>query len=70
MNILFFVVYMYHEAGHVTEPTDNKLIITNNSNVKLFDNAIGYGKSLEEISHNFFRLLRKVDKENKKLIII
>lgn len=49
---------------------ENNLIITNNKNIKLFNNSIGYGESLEEISHNIFRLLRKIDNENKKLIII
>lgn len=46
------------------------IIITNNKNLCFFNNAIGYGESFEEISHNIFRLLRKVDKENKKLIVI
>lgn len=49
---------------------DKTLIITNDNNVKLFKNAISYGKSLEEISHNIFKILRKVDKEKKELIII
>lgn len=50
--------------------TDNALVITHNSNVNLFKNAISYGESLEDISYNIFRLLRSVDKENKDLIII
>ena len=49
---------------------DNTLVITNNDNINLFKNAIGYGKSLEDISHNIFKILRKVDKESKELIII
>lgn len=49
---------------------NNTLIITNNKNIKLFKNAISYGKTLEEISHNIFKILRKIDKENKELIII
>jgi L-threonylcarbamoyladenylate synthase len=49
---------------------DNQLIITNTRNVNLFNNVIGYGETLEEISHNIFKILRQVDKENKKLIII
>lgn len=48
----------------------NNLIITNNKNIKLFNNSIGYGKSLEEISHNIYKILRKVDNKNKKLVII
>ena len=49
---------------------DNTLIITNNKNIKLFKNAIGYGDTLEDISHNIFKILRYVDKEQKELIII
>ena len=49
---------------------ENTLIITNNNNVKQFNNAIGYGTTLEEISHNIFKLLRQIDKYNKELIII
>ena len=41
-----------------------------NNNVKQFNNAIGYGTTLEEISHNIFKLLRQIDKYNKELIII
>ena len=48
----------------------NNLIITNDNNIDLFDNAIGYGKNLDEISHNIFRILRKVDNYNKDLVII
>ena len=49
---------------------ENNLIITNDNNLDYFKNAIGYGKTLEDISHNIFKILRSVDKENKELIII
>lgn len=49
---------------------DNTLILTNNNNINSFQNAIGYGTTLEDISHNIFKLLRQTDKENKDLIII
>lgn len=48
----------------------NNLIIVNNRNIRYFDNAISYGETLEEISHNIFKILRQVDKEEKNLIII
>ena len=48
----------------------NTLVITNTQNIKSFKNAISYGETLEEISHNIFKILRKIDKENKELIII
>ena len=50
--------------------SDKTLVITNNKNIKLFNNAIGYGETLEEISHNIFKILRQVDQEDKELIII
>lgn len=49
---------------------DNNLIITNDRNLNRFKNAISYGETLDEISHNIFKILRKVDKENKELVII
>lgn len=49
---------------------ENNLIITNDKNLSIFKNVIGYGESLDEISHNIFRILRKVDKEIKELVII
>ncbi len=49
---------------------NNNLIITNNKNINMFNNAITYGETLEEISHNIFKILRKIDNENKELIII
>lgn len=48
----------------------NTLVITNNKNINKFKNAIGYGETLEEISHNIFKILRQVDKMNKDLVII
>lgn len=50
--------------------SDNTLVIANSKNVYLFKNAISYGESLEDISHNIFRILRSVDKYDKELIII
>ena len=50
--------------------TNNTLIITNEKNIKYFENAISYGKTLEDISHNIFKILRSIDKQNKDLIII
>ena len=49
---------------------NNTLVICNNKNIKYFKNAIGYGKTLEEISHNIFKTLRSIDKQNKELVII
>jgi len=49
---------------------NNNLIITNKKNLNFFNNAISYGETLDEISHNIFKILRKIDKENKQLVII
>lgn len=49
---------------------NNTLVICNDKNIKYFKNAIGYGKTLEEISHNIFKTLRSIDKQNKELVII
>jgi len=49
---------------------ENNLIITNHRNLNKFKNAISYGETLDEISHNIFKILRKVDEENKELVII
>lgn len=53
-----------------TRKTNNYLILTNSKHAKVLDNAIIYGDTLEEISHNIFKLLREVDKKNVDLIII
>lgn len=50
--------------------SDNTLVITNDKHISLFKDAISYGKSLEDISHNIFKILRSVDKYNKDLVII
>ena len=50
--------------------TANTLVITNEKNIKNFKNAISYGSTLEEISHNIFKILRSIDKKNYELVII
>lgn len=49
---------------------EDNLIITNEDNINYFKNAISYGRTLEEISHNLFKILRNIDKLNKKKVII
>ena len=50
--------------------TNNTLVICNEENTKYFNNAISYGKNLQDIAHNIFKILREVDKYNKDLVII
>lgn len=50
--------------------SNNTLIITKESHLSNFKNAISYGETLEEISHNIFKILRQVDKMNVSLVII
>lgn len=49
---------------------EDTLVICNEKNVSYFNKAISYGTSLEDISHNIFRLLRSTDNMNISLIII
>lgn len=49
---------------------EDTLVICNEKNVSHFNRAISYGTSLEDISHNIFRLLRSTDNMNISLIII
>lgn len=49
---------------------DNTLVIAKDDIAKLYDNNISLGNTLEDISHNIFKALRKADKEKKNLIII
>lgn len=49
---------------------NNCLVLTKASHTKYFDNSISYGESLEEISHNIFRVLRQVDKYKVDMVII
>lgn len=48
----------------------NSIILTQEKHLKYFDNAISMGESLEEISHNMFKILRQVDKFKAEMIII
>jgi len=50
--------------------TDSSIVITNNDNINVFKNSISYGSSLDDISHNIFKLLRQVDKMDIDLVII
>lgn len=52
------------------ENNNDSLVITRESNQKYFKNSISYGESLEDISHNIFRILREVDRKNVSLVII
>lgn len=49
---------------------DKCLILTKEEHKEYFDNAISYGNTLEEISHNIFRILRLVDKYKVDIVII
>lgn len=46
------------------------LVITNEKHLKYFENAISYGSTLEEISHNIFKILRQVDKKEIDMVLI
>lgn len=48
----------------------NSIVLTFDSHVKCFNKAVSWGESLEEISHNMYSFLRRIDKENYEMIII
>ena len=48
----------------------NSLVVTKDENIKYFKNTINMGNTLNEISHNIFRILREVDKKNVDFVII
>lgn len=48
----------------------NYIILANERHIHYFKNAISYGSSLEEISHNIFKLLRQVDQKNIDMVLI
>lgn len=50
--------------------TDNTLVICNELNKNNYKKNISYGKSLEDIAHNIFKILREVDNYNVDLVII
>lgn len=59
-------------VNKVLELSKNKrvLVLCRNSNKKYFNNVLSMGETLEEISQNIFKLLRKVDKYDVDLVII
>lgn len=52
------------------ENNKNSLVVTKDENIKYFKNTINMGSTLNEISHNIFRILREVDKKNVDFVII
>ena len=52
------------------EKEENILVLCKTSNKNNFKNTICMGDSLEEISHNIFRILREVDKKDASLVVI
>lgn len=49
---------------------NNALVLTRNSHKEFFKNTLLLGDTLEEISHNIFKLLREVDEKNADIVII
>jgi len=49
---------------------NNCIVLTKSSHISYFKNTIVLGDSLEDISHNIFRVLREVDRLNVDLVII
>lgn len=48
----------------------NTIVICNSNNITNYKKAISYGSTNEEISHNIFKILREIDKQEASLVII
>ena len=68
------LVYSQKKASLINKirelETDKTIVICKDEHLKYYKNALSYGKTLEEIAHNIFTVLRKVDELNKSLVII
>ncbi len=61
---------MINKMIEIEKQYDKSIVLTRNINLYKFKNAIPMGNTLEEISHNIFRLLREIDNYNADIIII
>lgn len=61
---------MINKIKQLEQENNNSLVICNKKNINKFNNAIDYGTTLEEISHNIFSILREIDKKKSSLVII
>ena len=61
---------MFDKMQELEKENTNSLVLTRRENQKYFINSLNLGSTLEEISHNLFKLLREVDKLSYDLIII
>ena len=63
---------LVNKINNISKENGNVLILGTTKNIENYNvkNKLNMGESLEEISHNIFTLLRKVDSYNVKLVII
>lgn len=61
---------MINKMKEIESEYNRSIILTRSKNILKFNNSIAMGDTLEEISHNIFKLLRLADKENVEIIII
>lgn len=61
---------MFKKMIELENEHNHSIVITKSKNQTRFKNSIPMGDTLEEISHNIFRILREVDKKQASLVII
>ena len=63
---------LLNKINEIAKENGNVLVLGTTKNIENYNvkNKLNMGESLEEISHNIFTLLRKVDSYNVKLVII
>lgn len=61
---------MLEKMKDLEKEYSNALVLTKNSHKEYFKNTLLLGNTLEEISHNIFKLLREVDEKNADIVII
>lgn len=61
---------LVNKVKDIIRKTPNSLVLSTTKNITNYNNYIDIGNTLEEISHNIFKVLREVDKKNVDLVII
>lgn len=61
---------LVNKIKEIIRKTPNSLVLSTTKNITNYNNYIDIGNTLEEISHNIFKVLREVDKKNVDLVII
>lgn len=61
---------LINKIKDIIKENPNSIVLSTTKNINNYNNYIDIGNTLEEISHNIFKVLREVDKKNVDLVII